>query len=104
MVYQQYPRKLGKPKGLQRIKEASKRIAKDKKITQIEALRRLFTATKLFAEKLKREARSEEMTPHPASWYHGGYYDEFLDVKDKPKVQRVSPIDEIRKQRGAASA
>jgi hypothetical protein len=104
MVYSIYPRKIGKLKGLQRIKEASKRIAKDKKITQIEALRRLFTATKLFAEKLKREARSEEMTPHPASWYHGGYYDEFLDVKDKPKVQRVSPIDEIRKQRGAASA
>ncbi len=67
-IYHAYPRHIGKPKALKAIEKAIRAIGPSRDAQWL--LSRTLTYTK------QRKGEDEKFTPHPATWFNGGRYDD----------------------------
>ena len=77
-IYRAYPKHVGKPKALQAIASAVKRLRKER--PELDALAYLKQRTEAFAKVRQRiheaDKTQERFTPHPSTWFHQSRYDD----------------------------
>ena len=99
MVYQAYPRRVGKGAALKQIRKAIEMVSKDRGGVE-EAVSYLVQVTSLYAS--SPAGQKGEYTPYPATWFCQQHYDD--DTSEWQMVgdvdpKRVARQDEIRAQR-----
>ena len=74
LIYQQYPRRVARIAALNAIKKAVAYLVDSEKITALEARRKLYKATALYARSPAGQNPDKSKIPHPATWYNRGSY------------------------------
>jgi hypothetical protein len=73
-IYDNFPRKVGKIAALKAIQKAVTYLVKQEGITPIEARRKLYKATLLYARSPVGQNPDKTLVPHPATWFNRGSY------------------------------
>jgi hypothetical protein len=73
-IYQAYPRKVARLAALKAIAKAVTYLAQWDGISPIEARRKLYKATLLYARSPDGQNPDRTKIPHPATWYNRGSY------------------------------
>jgi pyruvate-formate lyase-activating enzyme len=74
LIYNQYPRKVGKIAALKSIEKAARWISKKDSVDPIEARRRLYKAVQKYAASPATKALDKELVPHCATFMNQGRY------------------------------
>jgi hypothetical protein len=74
LIYDAYPRKVGRYAAIKSIEKAAKRLAKDEAITETEASRKIYKATIAFARSPAGTNPEKNFVCHPTTFYNQGRY------------------------------
>lgn len=74
LIYESFPRKVGRLAALKSIEKAVRYIVNHDCITPIEARRRLYKATKAFADSPAGKNPNKSFIPHCSSWMNRGSF------------------------------
>lgn len=92
LIYLQYPRKIARIAALKAIGKAAAFLAKDQAISEIDARRWLYKATKAYAHSPAGNNPDKTMIPHPATWFNrGSYMDDPQEWQHVKSQERQKP-------------
>lgn len=74
LIYQAYPRKIGKIAAMKAIAKAVKWIMQHDCVDALTARRRLYKAVKSYADSPAGRNPDKKLVPHPATWFNRGSF------------------------------
>jgi hypothetical protein len=101
LIYNAYPRKVGKQAALRAIIKAAKLIDKDDKHDgHRHPVMHLLNRVRVYAESpagaKPATVGGNDYRPHPASWFNAGHYDDDDGEWQKPNGDPAKPSESIR--------